>query len=351
MKVHIKFTDMPPDFDEERNCYIMALRKHHNVEISETPDFVFYSVFGTEFLRFPNCVRIFLALEPVLPNFNDCDYAIGTSKLSFGGRYFRTPPYTDYGEGALWESLVKPREASAKDAKREFCNFVYSNGNNGTGARLRIEFCKELMKYRHVDCPGRVLNNMKNGVEPRYYNKRLSGKGFNKQWVWSKLDFLQSYKFSIVFENAALPGWATEKIIHPFMAKSIPIYWGAPDVAEYFNTKAFINCADFENNFDEVIQRVIELDQNDDEYLEMLRQCPVAGGYPLNWRDDLADFLSGIVEGGNTPFEKNPMKFQTITAQDYASLCREGKVGMRRIVRDTAASVKGWLEYKLKNKL
>jgi len=351
LKIKIRFVDMPYGFDSENNLYISALRKHYEVEISENPDFVFYCVFGTEFLQYSSSVKIFLALEPVLPNFNDCDYAIGTSNLTFEGRYFRTPPYTDYGEGALWESLAAEREVSPKDAQRKFCNFIYSNANNGTGAQLRIKFCEELMKYRHIDCPGRVLNNMKAAIEPRYYNKRLSEKCFNRQWAWSKLDFLPDYKFSIVFENTPQSGWTTEKIIHPFMARSIPIYWGDPDVEEHFNTKAFINCMDYGNNFDKVIQRVIELDQNDGEYLEMLRQRPLADSYPQGWKDDLADFLSGIIEKGKKPFEKNPMKFQTVTAQDYAALCREGKVGMRKIMRDTAASMKGWLEHKLKSEL
>lgn len=326
-----------------------ALRKHYSVEISDKPDFVFYSVFGTEFLHFPNSVRIFLALEPVLPNFNDCDYAIGTSKLSFGGRYFRTPPYTDYGEDALWGTLAGEREASAKDAKRKFCNFVYSNANNGMGAQLRVKFCRELMKYRHIDCPGSVLNNMGNAIEPRYFdNNHLSEKSFNDRWIGSKLDFLRGYKFSIAFENSAMPGWTTEKLIHPMMAKSVPIYWGNSDVTEHFNPKAFINCADYENDFEAVIQRIIELDRDEEQYLNMLCQRPLSDNYPLYWKDDMAEYLSGIIDRGVKPFDKNPIGFQTVTVQDYASLCREGKVGLRKIAQDTVNNVKGWLSYKRK---
>lgn len=349
MKVKIRFADMPFGFDAENNCYMQALRKHYDVELSENPDFVFYSVFGTEFLRFPDSVRIFLAVEPVLPNYNDCDYAIGTSKLTFGERYFRTPPFSDYGEDDRWETLTKERQASQRDLERKFCNFVYSNAVNGIGARLRIEFCQKLAQYRHIDCPGSVLNNMENVIEPRYFNSnRLSEESFNSRWIWSKLDFLQGYKFSIAFENSAMPGWTTEKMIHPMMARSVPIYWGNPDVTEYFNPKAFINCADCEGNFEAVVQRVIELDRDEDQYLDMLRQCPLSDAYPLHWKDDMAEYLSGIIDRGVKPFDKNPMGFQTVTAQDYAALCREGKVGMRKIVRDTADSFKGWLSYKWK---
>ena len=38
MKIHIYFTDMPFGFDVNKNCFMQALRKRHEVEISEEPD-------------------------------------------------------------------------------------------------------------------------------------------------------------------------------------------------------------------------------------------------------------------------------------------------------------------------
>lgn len=348
MKARIYFTDMPFGFDVERNCFTQALRKRHDVEISEEPDFVFYSAFGTDFLRFQNCVRIFLALEPALPNFNDCDYAIGPFRLSFGSRYFRTPPYLNYGEEDFGETLMKNRMVSQEDTEREFCNFVYSNASSGEGARLRIAFCQALAKYRHIDCPGEVLHNAEHKIEARYHKKdHLSEKNYNSDWMRSKLIFLQNYKFCIAFENCTMSGWATEKLIHPLLAGSVPIYWGDPGVSEYFNTKAFVNCADYGNDFDAVIQRVIELDRDDGQYLEMLHQRPLKDSYPLRWKEDMADFLSSIIQRGVKPFDKNPIGFPSMTAQDHAMLCREGKMGMRKITQNTAACVKEWLHYKI----
>lgn len=348
MKIPICFADMPFGFDPDENCFTQALLKRYEVEISEKPDFVFYSAFGTDFLQFQDAVRIFLAIEPVLPNFNDCDYAIGPFRLSFGERYFRTPPYLNFGEGELDETLIRERTVSWEEAKRKFCNFVYSNAKSGEGARLRIAFCQALSEYRHIDCAGEVLRNMEDGIESRYHkNDHLSEKNFNADWMRSKLKFLRGYKFCIAFENCAMPGWATEKIIHPLMAGSIPIYWGDPNVTEYFNEKAFINCASYGNDFEAVIRRVIELDRDDDQYLEMLRQRPLTDAYPLRWKDNLADFLSSIVERGAKPFDKNPIGFPSMTAQDDAALCREGMMGLWRIARNTSACVKGWLQYKM----
>jgi hypothetical protein len=52
---------------------------------------------------------------------------------------------------------------------------------------------------------------------------------------------------------------------------SIPLYWGNPLIDREFNTKSFINFYDFKNQ-SEMIDFIIELDKNDDKYLEMLNQ-------------------------------------------------------------------------------
>lgn len=348
MKIKVMFTDLPLGFDVKKNCYMQALQKNYDVELSQTPDFIFYSAFGTEFLKHPKCVRIFLALEPVLPNFNDCDYAIGPFPLSMEDRYFRLPPFTNYGEDNFWETLVEGREVPKGSFQRKFCNFIYSNADSGTGAQKRVEFCRKLAEYKHIDCPGRVLNNMPIVIEPRYGKSALLNDACNPLWIQSKVEFLRGYKFTIAFENCVMPGWTTEKLIHPLLAGSVPIYWGAPDVSEYFNPQSFICCADYGYDFHAVIQRVMEIDEDEEQYLAMLQQKPLLNTYPFDWKNNLAEYLTGIVERGVNPIEKNPMGFPSMTAQSYQSLCRDGKIGMRKIMGDTVDSIKGWLSYKFK---
>lgn len=346
MKIRIKFTDMPWDFDPLDNCYIHALKKRYEVEISDKPDFVFYSTFGREFFSYPNSIRIFLANEPVIPNFNDCDYALGWSQISFGKRYMRQPPMVGFGEKSV-HTLLNSRQAAGESAlKRKFCNFVYSNASNGPGAEARVDFCRKLANYKRVDCPGPVLNNMQSELEPRCCpQSKYDTHGFNRNWAESKVEFLRGYKFTIAFENISLPGWTTEKLIHPLIANSIPIYWGNPNVLEFFNPTAFISCADYNWDLDAVVRRVIELDNDDEQYMEMLRQTPLKKTYPADWEENLADFLTEIIEHGER-FPKNPLGFETMTAQNLGGLCRAGKMGMRGILQTTAECFSGWLYYK-----
>lgn len=51
---------------------------------------------------------------------------------------------------------------------------------------------------------------------------------------------LFEYKHSLVVENCKNNNWFTEKLIDCFLCKSIPIYWGCPNIDEYFNTKGMI---------------------------------------------------------------------------------------------------------------
>lgn len=347
MKIRVKFVDMPPDFDEENNCYIRAVRKHYDVEFSSNPDFIFYGVFGAEFLQYPNAVKIFLMFEPAYPNFNDCDYAVGSLNMKLEGRYFKHPPMMGFGERELQALMKERKKPGSCPADRKFCNFIYANAAGGRGAQLRIDFCKKLSEYRHVDCPGRVLNNMPAlSIGPRY-------KGTTEiipNWAVEKIKFASDYKFSIAFENTALPGWTTEKLIHPLLARSVPIYWGNADVGEYFNEKAFIRCTDAEEEFARTIERVKELDRDEDAYHDMLCQPPLSENYPVHWEDDLAEFFSQVIDRGPDPFEKNPIGFSSVTAQDFVGRCRNGKVGMSAILKTSAQGILGWLNYKLKNK-
>ena len=64
------------------------------------------------------------------------------------------------------------------------------------------------------------------------------GRGWNP--VEHKVDALAPYRFSIVIENCSRDGWFTEKLIDCFATGTIPIYWGAPDIGDYFNTTGIL---------------------------------------------------------------------------------------------------------------
>lgn len=57
-----------------------------------------------------------------------------------------------------------------------------------------------------------------------------------------KHEGLAPYRFSVVIENAREPGYFTEKLVDAFLCRTVPIYWGAPDIARYFDPAGMILC-------------------------------------------------------------------------------------------------------------
>lgn len=278
MVIKIKFCDFWPGFDAN-NMFLKFLEKHFDISIDNNPDYLLYSVYGNDHLKYNNCIKILFTGENLVPDFNLCDYALGFHYLDFGDRYLRFPLYVYYQWCyadllAIRSSTIKNINQADEDlVKRKFCNFVYSNNVNSDP--LRNKFFEELSKYRKVDSGGRHLNNI--------------GKP-----VVDKLDFIKDYKFTIAFENSSVPGYTTEKLLEPMIMKSMPVYYGNPLVHIDFNVNSLIQIKNI-NDFEHAIEEIIFLDGNDDIYLEKLNQPKYKIENNLEeWEKRLLAFLKGI---------------------------------------------------------
>ena len=252
-----------------RNNYIFQLLgSEYDIELNDkNPDLIFFSGRWRNkrklFIGMKKCLKVFFTGENTKPDFQFCDYAFSyedTNERNFQLPIFATHVYYKGVNPRTFIRVASPHVNFDADLaeyrkfpKSRFCIFLFSNPNPKT----RIEFCKKLMAYKKVDCPGKVLNNMPHLP----YNKIKKLLGFSKH-----------YKFSIAFENTSAINYTTERVSRAFAVGSIPIYWGNPKIAEFFNPEAFINCHDYDN-FDKVIQRVIEVD-NDDVLYQKYRNAP-----------------------------------------------------------------------------
>ncbi len=273
-KIKIRFTD---GAEVIRTQTISELKKRFfEVEESDDPDYVIYSIGSkTEFLKYKKAIWIFHTIENIRPDFNICDYAAEFSDIKYDDRYIRIPNYYFYLEDYRLAKEKTDKTWSRKDIEsKEFCNFVYSNG--GFADPIREIFYSKLSKYKKVMSGGKYLNNIGGPVE-------------------DKLSFQKKFKFSIAFENSSYKGYTTEKILQAFAAGTVPIYYGNPDITKEFNPQSFINCHDY-SSFEEVIEKVKELDNNDDKYLEYLNEpCFNKGSYKENPLQEWGDFLESIM--------------------------------------------------------
>jgi hypothetical protein len=277
---------------------------------SEHPDFLIFGPYGPPPPRLGDSTRIGYYCENIFPNMEVCDWAFGI-------------PYeheidSDHYCRIEWHG-IRP-EALVKDLSTEldlpiptrFCNFVFSNP-----VGFRENFFRALNCYKHVDAPGKSMNN-RASFDPDY-----PGDNFWER----KRKFLSQYKFTIAFENSSTRGYNTEKLTDPMLAGSIPIYFGNSAIGRHFNTNSFINGHDYIPNrlhyptelvealsrevygkadrlplriqprfrkllrlvkprmeyglrFDKLIARIIEVDQDDSLYRAIRMEPFVSGNRP-----------------------------------------------------------------------
>ncbi|MGN6267190.1 MAG: glycosyltransferase family 10 domain-containing protein [Ginsengibacter sp.] len=268
----IKFDQLYPGFNPESNVYTRILSKRFKVVVSDNPDFYFFthSYYGKENYLNYKCHRVFYGGENVRANWNICDYVIDSDFYENNPRHLRFPLW------ALWKPsrLTGPKNEANFLSKKKFCCMVVSNAK----AKERIAFFHQLSKYKKVDSGGRFLNNIGIPIE-------------------NKIEFIKDYKFVISFENSSYPGYTTEKIIEPMLVDSIPIYWGNPFIAKDFNIKSFINIENA-NQFDTVIEQIIEIDNDDEKFLSMVREPWFINNVVPKEVDEeaLIDFFKFIIE-------------------------------------------------------
>ncbi len=67
----------------------------------------------------------------------------------------------------------------------------------------------------------------------------------------NKLKTMSQYKFSLCYENISnVKGYISEKIFDTIQADSVPIYWGADNIEDYVDPKAFVDRRKFKSDKD-----------------------------------------------------------------------------------------------------
>ena len=105
--------------------------------------------------------------------------------------------------------------------KTKLLSMISSNKNWTDGHNLRVNMMIYLMDKADV---------FGNQVRP----------------IATKEDGLRDYMFSVAIENSSYETYFTEKIIDCFATGTIPIYWGAPDIGDHFNSDGIISLEDFD---------------------------------------------------------------------------------------------------------
>ncbi len=72
---------------------------------------------------------------------------------------------------------------------------------------------------------------------------------FGKQYrpLQDKRHAHQPFRFSVVIENSRSSHYFTEKLIDCFLCHCLPIYWGCPEIADYFDPAGMLICENLDD--------------------------------------------------------------------------------------------------------
>jgi hypothetical protein len=285
--IKIGSVDFWPVFSLQHSIFydIFKLCGYEIIIDNNDPDILFCSVFGNNHTKYTKPIKVLFSGENWgLPNFDLYNFAM-TGYYIEDPRHYRLPLYVLYCRDYVtignrvtsYDQLSKPRDITKIKEKTKFCNFIYSNcDENRDGVRFRQEFFKKLSEYKQVDSGGNCLNNL----------------GYK---ITNKLEVISDYKFTISMENSShfngVYGYTTEKIFEPMTVDSIPLYYGNKNIFTDFNLNSIVNYHSF-NDINDMINKIIEIDNNDELYNQYLSE-PFVSNYdtsPLNI-DNLITFF------------------------------------------------------------
>ena len=298
-KIYVKYMDFWPAFRLERFDVHRILKERYEVIFSDYPDYVVFSEFGGQNYDIENkinCVKLFLSIENRDPNFANTDYAIGIHYIDKEDRYFRKPTET-HQLSAIQTVYNVTKVKNIDVSKKKFCAWVVSNG----GGRVRNLFYDKLSEYKVVDSGGHFRNNVGGSVG-------------------NKIEFLSHYKFSICMENSKTQGYISEKLVDCFEAGTIPIYYGDDTVLELLNSKSYIHIKN-EDEFEEKIELIKKIDNNDTLYQEIIREkIVIDDSRYARELQKYKDFIYHIIEQDKEKAKRFPRKNADIAKENNEEL-------------------------------
>lgn len=124
--------------------------------------------------------------------------------------------------------------------KSKLASVISSNKEYTKGHRRRIFFIEQLLDRL--------------GDQIDFY-----GQGFRD--IDDKWEAIAPYKYHIVLENSSVPHYFTEKLSDAFLGWSYPIYYGCPNIFDYFPQEALIpiEISDLDQAID-TVEKIIDTD-------------------------------------------------------------------------------------------
>ncbi len=246
-----------------------------SLNIATVPKLLFAS---SKSARFPSLADLVARLTSPTPP--PRKYAVMSNDLA-GPNLVSLPYFLQYYRPSEFCAMPRADKATPK----RFCCAVISNPHSVN----RIKFIKQLSQYKRVDIFGRTPHS--NSTSPHFAPVTDHDKATRTyaDLARQNISLFANYKFVVCFENSIAREFLTEKLPNVLLGRSLPVYMGAPNVGDYFNKDAFVNYHDHQESFDWMVERVIDLDQDDQQYAAMLNAASVTSANLSHMNAKLAE--------------------------------------------------------------
>lgn len=152
-----------------------------------------------------------------------------TSRADINGRNVIKSHYLNWWFiGKNYDELLETTFEKSKDI-----SIISSNLTTTEGHKLRFAFVNKL------------IGHFKDKID-------VYGKGFN--YVEDKFYAIAPYKYSIAIENSSIKDYFTEKLVDCYLCNTYPIYYGAPNIENYFknDTLLKLNILDYKDSINKI---------------------------------------------------------------------------------------------------
>lgn len=157
-------------------------------------------------------------------------------------------------------------------------SFICGSKNVMEGHKLRLQ----------------LWNRQNEIITPKLFftSSNFEYSNFNNPVLGNSKEPLFKSMFHICIENVKKNNFFTEKLIDSFICKTIPIYYGCPNISNYFDIRGMI----IVNNLEEIIQVINKLNENDyldrKEYID--KNYNIALNY-VDYRKNLTDKIINLI--------------------------------------------------------
>lgn len=117
------------------------------------------------------------------------------------------------------------------------------------------QFKASFITSSKISTPGHVIRQEIYEKLPSNVNGLPIVKHKSPPYLPSKRVLLEEYQYHITPQNASQDNWFDDKIVDALMGKAIPLYWGCPNIGDFFNMDGILQF----KTYDELVHKLESL--------------------------------------------------------------------------------------------